>query len=1276
MVRTPHILFPTGLVSLNGHISQHMVGVSRFMDCREDEQERCITMHSSVISLIYAKKPGTGPTPPASPSPSPSPASASPASSRTFEVKYPMLLNIVDTPGHVDFSTETRAAMRLCDGAVVVVDAVEGPCAQTEVVLEQVILARLRPVLVINKIDRLHNELCLSPSAAFVHLNHILDMTNDAVFRVAANVRAKSAALHDEKSAAGEGERETEASAKDHDFLDRMYTASHQALRLFGPERGNVVFGSGLFGWGFRPIDFAPVAIQKLGCDMTPEELAPYLFSPNYTLDKATRTPVKIAKEKKKKTKAGKKPAKKKEQVPLGVMLILNTVWKALDVCQDVTGGVDSLEAVAQAMGVQLPRATSLRTQQERVRHLFQNWLPLYVPVFEAIGQHIPPPNKAQTGRLTAFCPPSNPLAHPIREASPEGPMVAVAAKLLTPGLDIDSELKDKGRVALVRVLSGTIKEGSLIRVLAPSDGVDRETKTETEAEGDTSCLATVSGVYTLLGKGYIPVKSGQPGSIVGITATGDAAIVKHATIVGQDMYTQYQEKVRSASDTPPPIEALRLLTKPLPPSLMVAITPQSPWHYPVLQDALNRLVATDPAAYSWMSDQGAHILASTGDVHLQRLLDDLKAFYLPSTIKFDVSKPQISIRESVHGKSRIPFRAPDKEIWAKSLAKDNARCGFTALSALSAVRSGPMTPSHPEPTVSVLPGLPSTHAQVEGGDKKPQEDEESSDSESESQTEVDEEVADAEMERKLQNLALLLKSEAQEGQREREREADQGDAAGEALDKDSVDFISYTLSSMRETMQRRKAMRANQSNKPDRGLGGTSMSAGTATGSLSECDTYKGTMLALASGFVPSSRGVDYFDTKHSMLPGVSPLLKATGRPFGSEFTLVLPCEQETETGGAAYDVVRVLVSAVAMPMTRHARAHLAQAPNTDTDRVQAMRECVYAESHADPAYIPIRDAVQSVTVGPSAISNAKASVDVSNALLVLEDTRSDRRSTSDTDTDIVTAVRAALEKAFDGVALSGPLAEEPLANTCFIASVYTQTLAEGISARTLASLPDTLPTLSLSPSLDGYIPPVLVSLSDCAPMMQTLLRGAFLNCSVTISEPCVEGNIQCPQECAGNALSVLSQRRGDVTSEEVVTHTGYHLIAFTLPSAELLGLSSAIRAATSGQGQLSVRPGTYRQLEEDPRHVDFALTDEELEEWGEGGMYSKGRGGQGKAGNSRDQASSTLHSLVADNNYGAYSGANVAGRILDAVRGQKGLSVKAELVVAEKQRTRKRNR
>lgn len=181
----------------------------RYCDTRFDEQKRGLSIKATPMSLVL---------------------------SASSEKSY--LMNLYDTPGHVNFSDEVSAALRVCDGAVIVVDAVEGVMVQTERFIKHAIAEGLAICVVINKVDRLILELKLPPTDAYYKIRHTIDEINELL-------------------------------------------AANNSGTVVSPERGNVCFASGLMGWSFTLASFAKIYADTYG-GFSSEEFAKRLWGDIY----------------------------------------------------------------------------------------------------------------------------------------------------------------------------------------------------------------------------------------------------------------------------------------------------------------------------------------------------------------------------------------------------------------------------------------------------------------------------------------------------------------------------------------------------------------------------------------------------------------------------------------------------------------------------------------------------------------------------------------------------------------------------------------------------------------------------------------------------------------------------------------------------------------------------------------------------------------------------------------------------------------------------------
>ena len=246
------------------------------------------------------------------------------------------MINLIDSPGHIDFSSEVSTASRLCDGAVVLVDAVEGVCSQTVTVLRQTWVEHMKPLLVINKMDRLITELKMTPGEAYIHLNKLLEQVNavlgsffqgermeeDLNWRERVDERIAAAATKEKEKA----DREAVNGTTSID-TESIATANNEFEEkddediYFAPEKNNVIFSSAIDGWAFTVRQFASLYEKKLGIKRTAMEK---VLWGDFYLDPKTKKVL------------GQKHLKGRNLKPMFVQLVLDQIWA---VYQATTGG-------------------------------------------------------------------------------------------------------------------------------------------------------------------------------------------------------------------------------------------------------------------------------------------------------------------------------------------------------------------------------------------------------------------------------------------------------------------------------------------------------------------------------------------------------------------------------------------------------------------------------------------------------------------------------------------------------------------------------------------------------------------------------------------------------------------------------------------------------------------------------------------------------------------------------------------------------------------------
>ncbi len=270
------------LVEHNGIISERLAGSMRYLDSLEEEQRRGITIRSSSIALkhIYrpmkinanSKKKREGNT-----NANTSTDDAIGEVNNGTNNKKDMVIHLIDSPGHVDFSMEVSSALQICDGALLLVDVVEGMCARTHNLLRESYAQKLVPILVLNKIDRLCTDLGLNVNEAYLRIRSVIESVNAAASAMIRSDKAKE--IHGEDSNHKEHihDRTNDnnlGNGKHEDEEDEIVN-----IWTFEPSKGNVVFTSAIYGWGFTIPSLARSLFKsKIVYNIKPPIMRQYLF--------------------------------------------------------------------------------------------------------------------------------------------------------------------------------------------------------------------------------------------------------------------------------------------------------------------------------------------------------------------------------------------------------------------------------------------------------------------------------------------------------------------------------------------------------------------------------------------------------------------------------------------------------------------------------------------------------------------------------------------------------------------------------------------------------------------------------------------------------------------------------------------------------------------------------------------------------------------------------------------------------------------------------------
>jgi elongation factor 2 len=382
------------LVSKAGIIAAAKAGEMRFTDTRKDEQERCITIKSTAISMYFEMTENDL-------------TFIKEENQKEKGVERGFLINLIDSPGHVDFSSEVTAALRVTDGALVVVDCVSGVCVQTETVLRQAIAERIKPVLFMNKMDLAMLTLQLEQEDLYQKFTRSVETVNVII-----------ATYSDESGPMGD-------------------------IKV-DPSKGSVGFGSGLHGWAFSLKQFSEMYAEKFKIDV--EKLMSRLWGENF-YNPTTRKWSKRYEE-------GYKRA--------FCMFVLDPIFKVFDAIMNFKK--EETAKLLEKLNIVLKGEDKDKDGKNLLKVVMRTWLPAGESLLQMIAIHLPSPITAQKYRMEILYegPHDDEAAIAVKNCNPDGPLMMYISKMVP--------TSDKGRFyAFGRVFSGIVASGQKVRIMGPN---------------------------------------------------------------------------------------------------------------------------------------------------------------------------------------------------------------------------------------------------------------------------------------------------------------------------------------------------------------------------------------------------------------------------------------------------------------------------------------------------------------------------------------------------------------------------------------------------------------------------------------------------------------------------------------------------------------------------------------------------------------------------------------------------------------------------------------